>query len=209
MMSVVNGVRIAGRFDVMQNNDTVLDLKVTRVWKYLFGGREEWEEQLNIYRWMLSQDGFKINKLQIMMILLDWSKFETFRNPDYPKSRAQLIDINLWPLAQTQQYVEDRVNEFLRCKTLADDKLPLCSEEDRWAARPVFKLYRTKTQKNSTKNFESLKRATAYELKCKQNDPKKWAQSHIKSVRGDLWKRCDSWCAVADHCNQYKNRITS
>ncbi len=208
MLNVINGKRIAGRFDILQNNNTILDIKVTRVWKYLFGGKDEWEQQLNVYRWMLHQDGFNIKRLRVMMVLLDWSKVQTWHDPKYPKSRIQFIEIDKWPLQQVEDYMKGRVDEYVKNENVPDNALPKCTEAERWSNAPVFKLYRTKTQKSATKNFDSLKRATAYELKCKQNDPKKWAGSHIKTFRGEPFKRCESWCSVAPWCEQFKNKVT-
>jgi hypothetical protein len=207
LLSVVNGVRVAGRFDMLANGENLHDIKVTRVWKYLFGGRDEWTEQLNLYRYMLHLDGYNIKTLNIMMVLLDWQQSKTYHDPKYPKDRIQMIKIPVWSLSKSKKFLEDRVDGFLKSQNLNDCDLPKCSAAERWAAETKYKLYRTKDQKIATKVFDSDSRAVAYQRACKKADDKKWAGSHIKTFTGTPWKRCETWCSVADKCHQYKQRI--
>ena len=55
---------------------TVRDYKVTSVNAYMMGSRfESWENQLNLYAYLLRQNGYPVNRLEICMFFRDWSQF--------------------------------------------------------------------------------------------------------------------------------------
>ena len=45
----------------------ITDYKVTSVWTLIYGSRyKEWEEQQNIYAYIFAENGYKVDKLQIV-----------------------------------------------------------------------------------------------------------------------------------------------
>lgn len=204
----VLGKRLAGRFDIYKTDEQkLLDIKVTSVWKYLNGGVDEWSRQLNIYKWMLRDDNIVVKTMELMMILVDWKPTEAFKHSNYPKSRVQFVNVPLDTNTNIKTFVENKIQELDDAFKLADDKLPLCSAADRWAKRTQYKLYRKSSFKRAYKIFEKRSSAQAYLAACQKNDVTKWKDAIIKKEQANLWKRCETWCKCTPFCNQYKNKI--
>ncbi len=205
MCSVIDGVRIAGKFDALRDLQHLYDIKTTKVWKYIFGGVVEFEQQLNLYDYMLHLDGYDIKTLTIMMIMGDWMQGKIWEK-GYPQERIQILPIKKWTRAEQKHYIEARVQGWKKARKLSDKDLPNCTPDERWADKEVHKLYRTSTAKRATKNFGTLTGALSYQSVCNMKDPKAWGNSTIKTFRANPWKRCESWCAVKDFCKQYGSK---
>jgi hypothetical protein len=132
----IEGYTITGRPDSYDAKDkSVDDYKVTSVWA-VKADKKEWAEQLNCYAWFFRKLGFPVEKLRIYAILRDWSRGQykqaVAKNKDYPDIPFKVIDIDLWSFEEQEKYIKDRIALYKSCQDLADDKLPVCTEEDRW-----------------------------------------------------------------------------
>jgi hypothetical protein len=78
------GAIIVGVIDY-HGDGHAIDWKVTSVWSIIFADGKTWEQQLQIYAFMLYLVGKPIEKLSVYMILRDWNKREMQKNPDYPR----------------------------------------------------------------------------------------------------------------------------
>jgi hypothetical protein len=206
LLSVVQGYRLSGRFDALYDNKDLYDIKVTRAWKFEKGDYKEWEQQLNIYDWMLWKDGINLRSLKILGVVLDWQATKQYVT-GYPSGRTQVITIPRWSRQKQETFIDTRITSWSSSRPLSDNKLPLCTTSDRWAGSPVFKLYRTPTMKRSYKNFSTLPRARKYLAVCKAGDADKWKDAKIITDWPNKWNRCDTWCEVSHVCNQYQNKI--
>lgn len=207
MLSVVHGKRLAGRFDILSQTGELYDIKVTKVWKYLNGGADEFEDQLNIYKWMLSQDGIEVNKLGIFMVLLDWMPSEVWKTTGYPDHRIQIINFPARPLADTKALVESRVQDLIGAEKVADNYLPKCTPEQRWAKNVKYKVFRKPSHKRAIKSLDTEARAKSYLAACVKNDPQKFSTAVVRKEHAQKWHRCQTWCPVANYCQQYKNKV--
>ena len=209
LTSVIDGVRLTGRFDCMYNDTDMYDIKVTKIYKAmkaLKGDVDDWEKQLNTYDYMLSNDGIKLKSLNICMVVLDWNKSETYKQ-NYPKSRLSIIPISKWTKTEQERWLKTLIGLWKTTKYLKDDELPLCSPKDRWADAPVYKLYRNPKHKRATKVFPTKQRALDYLKKCQDNDTEhKWDNGIINRSFGNPWRRCEQWCNAAPYCNQFQNK---
>ena len=205
LCSVIDGVRVSGRFDAMYNREDLYDIKVTKAYKFIKGDFYEWEEQLNAYDWMLWKDGISIKHLRIYMVVSDWNRGETHQR-NYPPTNINIISIKKWDRTEQENWMRTRVGLWKSSKSLKDEDLPLCTNKERWATNTIWKLYRTPTLKRATKTFPTEARAKAYMNVCQRKDPSKWGTAVIEPYVGDQWKRCD-WCDAQPNCNQYQNKI--
>jgi len=205
MTSVIDGVRVAGKFDALRDLEHLYDIKTTRVWKYIFGGVKEFEQQLNLYDYMLFLDGYDIKTLTIMMYMWDWQAGKVWEK-GYPKERIMILPIPKWDRNVQKLYMESRVDAWKQAEHCTDSTLPECTFDERWAEKEVFKLYRLPSAQKASKVFNTMTGAKSYQSVCEANEPAKWSTSVIKTFRSKPWKRCESWCSVADFCHQYKNR---
>ncbi len=206
MVSVVDGIRVAGKFDALRDLKHMYDIKTAAVWKYILGGTSDYEKQLNMYDFMIRQDGFNIETLMIFMVFKDWQGGRIWEK-GYPQNRYVIIPIKKWSNQEQEKYITNRVAGWLRAKVMPDNKLPECTLSERWAEKEVFKLYRTTTAKRATKVFDTSTGAKSYQDVCSTDDSKAWIKSYIKPFNSKPWKRCESWCSVKDYCHQYKNRV--
>jgi hypothetical protein len=208
LLAVIDGVRVSGRFDALYKDEVVYDIKTTRAWKFMKGDYTDWETQLNMYDYMLSLDGISVNSLRIMGIVLDWQAGEAWK-PEYPKSRIEIIEMAKWSRSEQEKFMRTKISAWKKGLTKSDLDLPLCKPTERWADKPVWKLYRLKSSKRATKTFYEKSKAERYMAVCTKNNPTKWKEGRIEKTHAQQWKRCDNWCDVAPFCEQYIHKIES
>jgi len=83
----IDGWHVSGAIDLQvvdPDGIHIKDYKTTSVWAVM-NDKPEWEQQLNIYAWLVQKNKqVPIKSLQIVGILKDWSKREAERKPEYP-----------------------------------------------------------------------------------------------------------------------------
>lgn len=205
MLTVIDDVRVSGRFDALYNEEELYDIKVTKAYKAIKGDYTEWEEQLNAYDYMLWNDGMNIKSLKIFMVVSDWSKGDIWQM-GYPDTNINIITIKKWDRTFQENWMKTRVGLWKSSKGLKDEDLPLCTDDERWASKSIFKLFRTPQLKRASKTFPTKGRAEKYMKACQNKEPAKWSKAIVREDRGDLWRRCN-WCDGKDFCNQYKNKL--
>ena len=139
----IAGVTISGQSDLFHDG-IVEDYKTTSVNSYTFGTKPEWIAQLNIYRWLWYKAGFKVKALKIHCILRDWIKSKamlgdtTFKDgqrvPNYPPIPFVTIDIPMWTIEETEQYILNRI--CLHQMTPA----PPCTDEEKWTRPTTYAI---------------------------------------------------------------------
>ena len=128
----VDGWTISGKPDTYDTSTQMLsDFKTTSVWSVVYEpkGRQEWHEQLNLYRLLLEANGYPVKALQVIAILRDWAKRDTKR-ADYPPIPIVCIDIPLWSKEDAEAFLAERVAAHKTARdTLAWDG---CTDDERW-----------------------------------------------------------------------------
>lgn len=187
----VEGWVISGGMDLYEEGGVLTDYKTTSAWSVKGGVKPEWTEQLNVYAEILRANGHAVTGLKIVAILRDWSKLEARRDADYPQRQVVTHTVELWPEAQAQKYVRERVILHKQARVA----LPECSREDRWAKRPKFALMKV-GGKRAVKLYDNEADAQAH------------ASSDPKNLRVDVRPgestRCEAYCAVAEFCTQFQ-----
>jgi hypothetical protein len=180
---------ISGGIDHFKGNQAT-DYKVTSVWKVKKNDYTEWEQQLNCYRWLLEENGHKIDSIRIIAILRDWNKGEMVKDPDYPRAPIQIIELPVWQSCEAAAFIWQRVAALKNAENLPDNELPNCTvremwgEEDKWAVmkeglKRALKLYTTEQEA-----IENLK-----------------PNCYIQFRKGKC-KRCLDYCEVSTVCSQ-------
>ena len=191
----IEGWKISGGMELYEENGILCDYKTTSVWKLIKGDLEEWEKQLNMYSVILRHHGHKVNRLQVIAILRDWSKGEAERDPLYPQAQVVNVEINLWDETEAFKFMRTRVILHQQ----AQFSLPECSSEDRWARPDVWAVMKEG-------------RKTAVKLYENEND----AKAHVgfdKALsvvhRPGVSVRCKSYCRVSKFCSQYQASLAN
>jgi hypothetical protein len=191
----MEGWTISGGMDVYEENGTLLDYKMTSVWKLVKGDLEEWTKQLNLYSVMLRHHGHKVNKLQVIAILRDWSKMEAKKDPNYPQAQVVNINIPLWTPEKAEQFMRERIILHKQARIT----LPECSSEDRWARPDVWAVMKT-GKVRAVKLHSSEKEANMH---------KGFDRTLSVVYRPGFNVRCESYCPVSKFCSQYQESLSS
>ena len=183
-----NGIKISGAIDMLVDG-AVTDYKVTSVFTIQRGLKTDWEQQLNIYAWLLRQNDITATSLTIVGLCRDWIQSRAAVKRDYPQSPIVPIKVPLWRDERQDKFVEDRV----RVHTM-ENTLP-CTPEERWA-RGGYSVLGGGLKPRS---FDSLSEAANY-----INQKEKPGRTFSIQEGGAKFVRCESWCSVSDHCPQWK-----
>ena len=195
-----DGWRISGAIDLQivtgQDTISIRDYKTTSAWAVM-NEKIEWEQQLNIYAWLVETCKLKIvDSVGIVAIIRDWSRREAAKNPDYPQSPVKEIPINLWPYQQREDFISERISKHSECEfhMETDEELPPCTPEEMWE-KPTTYALKKKGGVRAIKVYETMEDA---ERACDE-------KVHEIEVRLGSRTRCESLCPVNNYCQQWRD----
>lgn len=190
---------VSGKSDIFDGT-TIGDYKVTSSWVVVHKRYDEWEKQLNVYRYLWQKHGFDVKQLQVIAILRDWSRMMYLRSPkDYPSGQVAVVYLPMWSMEQTETFIHQRLSLHKLAESMADDEIPVCSPEERWDEPPTWRVLK-EGNKNALRVLHSEEDANKYiEDKYKGND-----KITIVKKNG-LSRRCCLFCNVSAWCNFYKS----
>lgn len=206
-----NGITIlTGKLDEYdKKEETISDNKFTSVWSVIFS-KSEWEEQLNIYAFLLGRWLVPVKNLRICAFLRDWQRNGKFTNNkygncDYPLIPFKEVDIKLWDYETQRNFIFEKIKLHNKYNNVPDSQLPLCTEKERWTTENTFAVMKD-GNKRATKVCESKLEAEAYI--CQQKDKDKMS---VVERKGTDRKCADGYCSVRTVCDywikNYKNKI--
>ena len=189
---VIDGITISGQIDVLQDSK-IEDWKTTSVWQIVFNpkGKKEWEQQLNVYRWLAHKRGFDIKELIVNAILRDHQQSKAKADSTYPQIPFISIPISLWTIEQAEAYIKERVRAFKAASDCDDNQLPLCTPDEMWEKAGVWAVMK-EGRKSAVKLCDT-------EQAAKDN----CAASCSIVFRQGKRNRCEDYCAVNKFCSQY------
>lgn len=153
---------ISGKFDFVING-RVEDFKSTSVYSAIsHNSDQKHAQQGSIYRW-LRPDIITQDEMAIQYIFTDWAAARARTEANYPKQRFQERILPLMSIAETTQFIRQKLEQFDKFKDIPEYGLPLCTGEELWRSEPVFKYYKNpeKTAR-STKNFDTRQDAVIH-----------------------------------------------
>jgi len=193
----INGRKISGQPDAWYNG-ALYDLKTCSVWKKIMADYKKWEEQLNLYAYLLATCNVDTSVIFVLAWYTDWNGESMVRNPDYPPDDIDLIHIPLWTPDKQHNFLYKRIDLMKKNEPLADEELDLCTPEEMWAKPTVWAV---------------MKKGQSRALKAKGMDTKEIAQEFINNHkdRDVLYidhrpgerTMCENFCDVTPWCNQY------
>lgn len=194
----VGAYKVTGRVDCYDMaNETLFDYKTTSAWKVVFKNFEDWYMQGMIYSWLLSLKGLKVKKCKFVAILRDWSESESLKKADYPKSPVFTyeFDVTEADLKSVAEFINEKVGCVAKYKDAADDDIPVCSPDERWA-EPTKWAVMKEGRKTAIKVFEEEGEANEY--------AKELGTKHYVETRPGKDKKCTRYCSCCEFCNYYK-----
>tara|TARA_R100000306_G_scaffold40591_1_gene39808 strand:+ start:83 stop:931 length:849 start_codon:yes stop_codon:yes gene_type:complete len=190
----VGDLTVSGAIDLVSNG-MVTDYKVTSTYSVMKGLKPEWEQQLNMYSWLLRQNDISSSSLRIVALCRDWIRSRSDRSQKYPASPIVILPVPKWPDEQQDQYIEERVRVHM------DESTIPCTSEERWA-RGRYMVTGTDVKLKKPKLFDTLMEASVW-TQGKENPAKGIAYQITETT--PTYVRCEgNWCGVRDFCPQYQ-----
>lgn len=177
----IEGIKLVGTLDAYGEwIKTIVDLKQTSVWGPSYK-IEDYTKQTNCYAWFLKKEDREVEKIYIDVWLRNWKLADQLRNRNYPKIPYERIEIEVWPLEKTEQFIKDQIHYLLMCKEK-------CSRADRWSKFSAMRSVNGKEKVTPDKNF-SNKEEAEYWIKTW-----KYPMSGLKSLpKGKItWRLVDT-----------------
>jgi len=185
---------VSGKFDLVIDG-RLNDLKNRKVWAYLNSSNDKKDIlQASIYRW-LNQDKVTEEDFSILWLFTDFDSLQASIKKDYPKNRWLEQKFKLLSIQETEQYLINKLGLINQYINSPESDLPLCTDEDLWMGKSVFKYYKSQGQSRSTKNFDNVFDAHKETAKG----------GYVNEVKGKA-TRC-SYCSATPVCSQYKSLV--
>ena len=188
------GWKISGQMDYAVPDKALIDYKFTSLWAIKDGVKPEWEQQLNLYKWMAEQYGIEINELKIIAILRDWNISEARRNPEMPQSQVGVFTVRIWTKEAVETWLAQRLAVHVNARS---GVLPTCTPEEMWE-RP---------ERYAVMKKGNLKASRVLDTKLEAGQ---WLASQAKPAQYDIEvrkaerPRCENYCSVSQFCDQFK-----
>lgn len=176
---------ISGQPDYFDST-TIVDRKTAKVWSRVFG-KPEWEQQLNLYRWLLHRGaGYDIGKLEVHVIYLDWISAYAKKHHDsgLPPLRFEVLQLPVWDYDRCEAFVRQRL------ELLVNPTPAICTPEERWERGECWAVMK-KGRKSALKRCDTLQQAVDLANST--------TTGYVEHRPGEA-VRCRSWCDVATFC---------
>jgi hypothetical protein len=201
----VDGIILSGAIDLQKDEAdgiTITDYKFTSAWA-LMNDKPEWEQQQNIYKYLVERVKKKpVKGLKICALIRDWSRRDAQNKADYPQAPIQVIDIPMWTFDRTEHFIKERVEMHRDSKVNADwgEELPLCSDEERWV-RPTTYAVKKDGRKTAIRVFDTQDEADALLKEMPEKD-----KGFIEIRKGEAVRCTGNFCGVSQWCSQFQNQ---
>lgn len=195
----MDGIVLSGQFDLYnEEEERITDYKTASVWKIIYGNYEDWRRQLLIYAYMLQDTGFPVKRGRVVAFLKNHNKRDAKVKAGYPKLPVQPIDFTFSErdFQEIEVWLKEKIAEVKRARELPDDRLPLCTQEERF---------------NSGDKYAVMKkgRKTALRVLDSEEEAEQWMASNggdSIEIRPGEDKKCQDYCAAKEFCSYYKEK---
>ena len=200
----IDGIILSGAIDLQKDEAdgiTITDYKFTSAWA-LMNDKPEWEQQQNIYKYLVERVKKKpVKGLKICALIRDWSRRDAQNKADYPQAPIQVIDIPMWTFDRTEAFIKERIEMHRDSKVNADwgDELPLCSEEERWVRQTTYAVKKD-GRKTAIRVFDTQDEADALLKEMPEKD-----KGFIEIRKGEAVRCTGNFCGVSQWCSQFQN----
>ena len=147
----VGKYKIGGKYDLILAGD-LHDYKSTGTFTYIKqSNADKYIQQGSIYRW-LNPDKITNDILTINYLFTDWVAYKV-NDPGYPKFSAMTQHFELMSIAETEQFVKNKLNLVDKYMDTPSNALPQCTDKELWRDPPQYKYFKNPAAARATKNF--------------------------------------------------------
>lgn len=188
---------ISGKFDFYDMEEEMLgDYKVTTIYKYLLGDNEHYRFQLLTYAYLLRKNGFPCKGGRIYQIFRDWQRSKAKFDKSYPQKPVNVITFRFYDkdFAYIENEIQQRLANIHKYEDFADDEIPICSKENRWATDDKFAVMK-KGRKSAMRVLNSKEEAEEW----MKNNGGEFIQERPAESR-----KCVDYCSCCEFCNFWR-----
>lgn len=203
--ATVEGVKISGQVDLQipkpDGTWEINDYKLTSVYSVM-SEKIEWEQQLNMYAHLARLNGKEVSSLKIIAIMKDWQRKLVGLKAGYPSSQAVVVNIPVWPAAEQERFVRERVTLHMKAARAVDEAgtVDYCSDGDRWLRDTKWALMKEGRQ-SAVKLYDNQEAA--------ERDLAAGAGDRIEFRRGTPTRCVGDYCLVSRWCAQHRSYMES
>jgi len=141
----IGDITVVGKADII-DGDAIDDYKVTSIWSYLLGAKDEWEQQLNCYAYLRTKEGMNetdvppVRHLRIHNMLRDWMKSKSVQK-DYPPIPFMTKYVKLWTFEEQEQFINNRVKDHL------ENPERECTDKEKWCKPNTYAVMKKGNKK--------------------------------------------------------------
>ena len=198
----LEGYYLSGRSDMIDLIEKkITDWKTCSAWKIIFKDFEDWRKEMLIYAWAVKDMGFDIDKSEAIAFIKDHNKTKSKIDSNYPKLPiwVEKFKFTEKEFENIKGFIYNKFIELKNNENVVDDKLPLCTDEERWKEKTKYAVKKIKN-KTATKLHENYEEAK----KHLDNLEKDFPGIYEIEVREGQDKKCLEYCSCCKFCSYWK-----
>lgn len=201
IVAEIDGVKVSGGIDLQEMTPegvVITDYKFTSAYSVM-NEKKEWEEQLNLYKWLVeSVKRIPVKGLRICALIRDFSRHD--RRENYPDAPIHMVDIPMWDSVTAEAFVRSRLQLHTEAKfaDAMEEPLPPCSAEERWFSETTYAV-KKEGRKTAVRVFKTIEEAQ--ELAAKE-------KGYVETRAGEPRRCTGNFCGVAEFCEQYQSEVS-
>lgn len=201
IVAEIDGVKVSGGIDLQEmtpDGVIITDYKFTSAYSVM-NEKKEWEEQLNLYKWLVeSVKRIPVKGLRICALIRDFSRHD--RRENYPDAPIHMVDIPMWDSVTAEAFVRSRLQLHTEAKfaDAMEEPLPPCSAEERWFSETTYAV-KKEGRKTAVRVFKTIEEAQ--ELAAKE-------KGYVETRAGEPRRCTGNFCGVAEFCEQYQSEVS-
>jgi len=144
----IKGVHVLYDYKTMSTQQEITDRR-----------KHEWTIKANIYRWLITKSGGRVDYIYYLPIFKDWTPTKSIRSKYISEIPAPMIQLDIWSDERIEQWLHAKITKHELYKDKHINEIPYCNAEEREADPNYFKIY--KVTKGVVSNT-AIKNSTFY-----------------------------------------------
>lgn len=201
IVAEIDGVKVSGGIDLQEmtpDGVIITDYKFTSAYSVM-NEKKEWEEQLNLYKWLVETvKRTPVKSLWICALIRDFSRHD--RRENYPDAPIHMVEIPMWDSVTAEMFVRSRLHLHKEAKfaDAMEEPLPPCSAEERWFSETTYAV-KKEGRKTAVRVFKTIEEAQELAVKEK---------GYVETRTGEPRRCTGNFCGVAEFCEQYQSEVS-
>lgn len=201
IVAEIDGVKVSGGIDLQEmtpDGVIITDYKFTSAYSVM-NEKKEWEEQLNLYKWLVETvKRIPVKSLWICALIRDFSRHD--RRENYPDAPIHMVEIPMWDSVTAEMFVRSRLHLHKEAKfaDAMEEPLPPCSAEERWFSETTYAV-KKEGRKTAVRVFKTIEEAQELAVKEK---------GYVETRTGEPRRCTGNFCGVAEFCEQYQSEVS-